>query len=354
MGKENNTKQYDNINKALFIGQKVKHISFGEGTIADIKDGFIFVDFYNKPMRQFDFPSVFSSYLAPVSDYISNFVKELYGNHTCLRCGVAIINGSNKTICDRCKSKLKICPICKNKAFVRSVEELNQYRSRYEDEVLFCSNCYYKFYINQKDETSTKSSSPERISSTTDFNVEKHTLYIHYGNNIKCKKDNHNVICVNAKVPTMDQSKTTVNVNFCTECHKFFIENTQYESYIKRYRVLYVRFNYVNKDGDFPKSDVHSSAEKSPLMLCGYSVSQEKGYSNIERQKILKDIIEHKILPKSRVIDYLYYFIEFNGMKDNMDLAVSKWEEDVEYVESYDKENQLNVNIDKISRYGFK
>ena len=38
MGKEYDPKHDNNINKTLFIGERVKHIIFGEGTIADIKD----------------------------------------------------------------------------------------------------------------------------------------------------------------------------------------------------------------------------------------------------------------------------------------------------------------------------
>jgi hypothetical protein len=43
--------------------------------------------------------------------------------------------------------------------------------------------------------------------------------------------------------------------------------------------------------------------------------------------------------------------MRYNGMKENMSLAVSKWKEDLEYVEHYDSENQDNIDIDQIKKY---
>lgn len=254
MGKENNTKQYDNINKTLFIGQKVKHISFGEGTIAEIKDGFIFVDFYNKPMRQFDFPSVFSSYLAPVSDYITNFVKELYGNHTCLRCGVAIINGSKKTICDRCKSKLKICPICKNKAFVKSVDEVNRYRSRYEEEYLICSNCFNKYY-NKEETTNDKNVDSENSEGRTSLetnrankinkNYQYITVYAISCHCLSCERNNHfpRMIPYSIEVESMRKRVLDLPVERCNICGRFYINEVVIEKFEKDYGVYLLSEN---------------------------------------------------------------------------------------------------------------
>ena len=50
-------------------------------------------------------------------------------------------------------------------------------------------------------------------------------------------------------------------------------------------------------------------------------------------------------------VEYLELFMRYNGMKENMSLAVSKWKEDLEYVEHYDSENQDNIDIDQIKKY---
>ncbi len=565
------------MSKENFIGEKIKHIELGTGTIVDYIEGLYIIEFDNGGKGKFRFPNIFLTHLVPKSNAIVEYVTKTYGNNHCERCGVSIID-KNKRICDNCEKTKVRCEICGEEHYSPNIIE------QIGGDVLVCDNCYYTYcegtegddgyelpipyeklisngfsemdyyyYINLCDELralmiiynlnqnhrsnnpqqyqeenklikyncnfisqairelflrsfnldcaddkiidkgwfyfvnynnspfyketikyddnldksskqlyislehvrcliemnlyrlcrSTKqkwsfnsfdatepmmtselnyykvpkrllerkyneisskemmhdkpniSFNPNNIDSVRkyieemndyyeeenelnnkenelytflhpeykdrlqnfdsvsapDFDVAQDTLYIHIGNNIRCKRNNHNIICVNAKVPTMHNDKVTINVNYCTDCTKFFISDALYKSKINDYAVIYVHFEYVSANGEFFEFGENTKNEKSPLMLCGYSVSKSTGYSKIERQNILSNILERRILPKWRVLDYLTYFIEYNGLKDNLNLAVSKWKEDREFVESYDSDNQLNVEINKISRY---
>jgi len=71
------------------------------------------------------------------------------------------------------------------------------------------------------------------------------------------------------------------------------------------------------------------------IVLVLHSVSQNNGLSTTSRQKILAVIIDNKIMAKSEIISYLDFFIRHRSLMGNMDIAISKWETDREFVENY-------------------
>ena len=73
-------------------------------------------------------------------------------------------------------------------------------------------------------------------------------------------------------------------------------------------------------------------AQESILMQYGYNVSQTVGLSARQRQKILAVMIDNKVLSKSEIISYLDFFIRQHGSRNNMGIAISKWEDDREFV----------------------
>ena len=79
-------------------------------------------------------------------------------------------------------------------------------------------------------------------------------------------------------------------------------------------------------------------------MQYGYNVSQVEGLSTVRRQKILAVMIDNNILSKSEIISYLDFFINQRAGRRNMELAISKWEADREFVEQY--------RIGEYTRYG--
>ena len=76
-------------------------------------------------------------------------------------------------------------------------------------------------------------------------------------------------------------------------------------------------------------------AQQSLLMQYGYNVSQTEGLTATGRQKILAVIIDNKIMAKSEIISYLDFFISQRSSMSNMEIAISKWETDREFVENY-------------------
>lgn len=76
-------------------------------------------------------------------------------------------------------------------------------------------------------------------------------------------------------------------------------------------------------------------AQESILMQYGYNVNQMEGLSSTRRQKILAVLIDKSILGKSEIISYLDFFISQRKTQSKFQIAISKWEDDREFVENY-------------------
>ena len=187
-----------------------------------------------------------------------------------------------------------------------------------------------------------------------DFDNESETmvysndiLYIYRGN-IRCHQHDHKIIQATAILHNKTDNEIELNVEYCTECKKFILEYTVFEQYRNRYGVLVGNFRMV-VNGEFDGE--YDLAEESPLMLSGYNVSQRDGYTSQERDYILARIIHDGIMEKGDVIRYLSYFIRKNGVKRGNELALSKWEEDLAFVQEYDKRTQPKAIISDIRKY---
>ena len=172
-------------------------------------------------------------------------------------------------------------------------------------------------------------------------------LYIYKGN-IKCHKYSHDIIQATAVLHSKSDNEIELNVEYCTDCEKFLLEYTLFEEYRSKYGALIGNLRMVvngNFDGEY------DLALESPLKLSGYSVSQKDGFTAKERHYILARIMHDKIMSKGEVIRYLSYFIRMNGAKPGNELAVTKWREDLNFVQKYDINTQPKAIISDIRKY---
>ena len=120
-------------------------------------------------------------------------------------------------------------------------------------------------------------------------------------------------------------------------------------AYLKSAQYPLTRIVLVNGNG----SELFSGnfAEASPLKLCGYSVSQSKGFSQQERENLLAEVIHNGIMSKPDVIQYLNWFIKMNGHKTGNSIAKEKWESDLAFVRSLDIKKQTTYTISNVVPY---
>lgn len=156
-------------------------------------------------------------------------------------------------------------------------------------------------------------------------------------NVFKCMHNKHKIDNVVAMINIDNDGKKQrikISAGYCSQCKVYFILDSTYQTLKKKGMILcritdeknYMKGSYVNG---------MLLARESILMQYGYTVSRTEGLSATSRQKILAVIIDNRIMAKSEIISYLDFFISQHGSRNNMEIAVSKWEADREFVENY-------------------
>ena len=180
-----------------------------------------------------------------------------------------------------------------------------------------------------------------------DFSKKENILYIMKRTSV-CQSRNHTVLSVTGILKNLRGFSVRINVNYCENCKKFFINRIDFDEFCKRHGIMLGNFSV--KELNFSKgfSGRYKLADESPLHYCGYNVNKQKGLTESDRHKILANIIDFNIMKKTEIIEYLHFYINNIGNRANMNLAVSKWEDDLYFVNNYRINKQKSYRIDKI------
>lgn len=199
-----------------------------------------------------------------------------------------------------------------------------------------------KLFETIKDEVysvaDTKKVFPDEL---PDFTSER-TLYV-YNGNIGCHKKHHiSTYC--AHIDSFDR-EIGFYVEYCSECDKYLMKYADYSVYLKRYKFFPMKINR-------PRYcfDDFSRAETSELFDNGYSVSQEVGLSENQRHEILAFMIDYGIMEQRKILNHIEMLIKTNGKAVNNEIALSKWENDKQFVLNYKLADKPLVKIGRIER----
>lgn len=170
-------------------------------------------------------------------------------------------------------------------------------------------------------------------------------------NAFQCRNRLHSMQEVDALVDVLDNSNHIKNIKvaagYCEQCNVYFIMDSVYQR-LKSYGIILCRISdgkdYFNKSSS---AGMHM-AQESLLMQYGYNVSQVRGLSTEQRQKILALIIDNKIMSRNEIIGYLNFFIRQRKAMPKMRSAVEKWEQDKKYVEKYRVGQYRTVTVNGI------
>lgn len=154
----------------------------------------------------------------------------------------------------------------------------------------------------------------------------------------KCTHSGHIIKNITGIISVIDNDGKKkiemIPAGYCPQCKIYFIMESTYQKLKKKGHILcritdektYRKAYFVNGT---------RLAQESILMQYGYNVSQTEGLSDKERRSILALLIDNKALSKNEIISYLDFFINQRAGRSSMELAVSKWEADREFVENY-------------------
>lgn len=172
-------------------------------------------------------------------------------------------------------------------------------------------------------------------------------------NIFKCMHEEHEIQNITAVVKILledgREEDVQISAGYCQQCNVYFIMESTYQE-LKRKGIILCR---VTDSKTYAKGGFMNGsklAQESILMQYGYNVSQTVGLSARQRQKILAVMIDNKVLSKSEIISYLDFFIRQHGSRNNMGVAISKWEDDREFVEHYRSGEYTKFGVNAIYR----
>lgn len=172
-------------------------------------------------------------------------------------------------------------------------------------------------------------------------------------NIFKCMHEEHEIQNITAVVKVLledgREEYVQISAGYCQQCNVYFIMESTYQE-LKRKGIILCR---VTDSKTYAKGGFMNGsklAQESILMQYGYNVSQTVGLSARQRQKILAVMIDNKVLSKSEIISYLDFFIRQHGTRNNMGIAISKWEDDREFVEHYRSGEYTKFGVNAIYR----
>ena len=172
-----------------------------------------------------------------------------------------------------------------------------------------------------------------KLSNEISFDGYDNVLYIFKGG-ISCKKKSHIIMPRIGIFASLGGKSIKINIEYCSNCHHYYMSYNEYVYYRDFYGALLGNIEII-EDANYYDSRFYGLADESILHICGYTVSQSMNLSESYRRKILGNIMDRRILDKSRVIEYLKFFINNSKFRSNMKIAVQKWTEDLTWVVNY-------------------
>jgi hypothetical protein len=128
--------------------------------------------------------------------------------------------------------------------------------------------------------------------------------------------------------------KYNIMVAYNKKTNRYYISDTQLKWLYKQNIHPDVIFSACN-DGSVPLVTVDFQ-EFSKLALYGYSVGKN-GLKTADRRKILKHIIDNKIMKRYEIVEHLQGLISLREERTDKDFsaAISNWREDIQFVNDY-------------------
>ena len=224
-----------------------------------------------------------------------------------------------------CYVKLKFCPICGT--FYMLNNTFNNYRDVFYDAH---KQTFAPPFSHDETESGHAKISGKHPITIKDFVIRRSVN--------SCIYREHKIENIDAVVDMIAANGNTfqkiIGAGYCSTCNLYFIS----EETFKDLRRIGVPLCKVTDEETYKKEKENNSnsvlASESILKMLGYSVSQKDNLTDWQRRKILTEVIDNGICSKHKVLSLLRFFITMH-ISTMYDLATSKWESDMDYIEKY-------------------
>lgn len=145
-----------------------------------------------------------------------------------------------------------------------------------------------------------------------------------------------------------DENKQTdyeIYVGYCSECKKYYCFEDDYKEMLKHGTPLCVVYD---RKAANDKAVVSAFRYKSQSVLnaMGYSVGMELNLTVEERQEILKTALQSELFEVHDLVSFLNWLIQTRKTQQKYNTAIGKWQEDLDFVKNYERQNRQKVQIE--------
>jgi hypothetical protein len=155
-----------------------------------------------------------------------------------------------------------------------------------------------------------------------------------------CTHNDHFIETINATVNIIENEgmviERSVTAGYCKHCNQYFLLHKEFKK-LRSYGILLCRLisDEVYRRLGETSWEVEGLKDESILHQLGYSVNQKENLSEAQRHQILIKAVEYGLYSINEICGFLDWLISNNSSRSNFGLAISKWENDREFINNY-------------------
>lgn len=173
------------------------------------------------------------------------------------------------------------------------------------------------------------------------FNPDQlHTVYLYSQKNLLNNRDDYEMVNILVRCANM-KDVVPITVYYSKSERKYFLNQESYDLYKRKYGLPYFHLAYYSTT-----ETPFNMKEKSDLRLYGYTVNKVDGLSQKERQELIGQLIDGKLMSQSSIINHLEWLIHSHRDNYRFDDACDKWQDDLNFAYSYTTKTNYNTIFD--------
>ena len=162
------------------------------------------------------------------------------------------------------------------------------------------------------------------------FNPDQlHTVYLYSQKNLLSNRNDYEMVNILVRCANMEDV-VPITVYYSKSERKYFLNQESYDLYKRKYGLPYFHLAYYSTT-----ETPFNMKEKSDLRLYGYTVNKIDGLSQKERQELIGQLIDGKLMSQSSIINHLEWLIHSHRDNYRFDDACDKWQDDLKFAYNY-------------------
>ena len=165
-----------------------------------------------------------------------------------------------------------------------------------------------------------------------------------------CNRKGHEYEEINARIYVysgqVGMQEYVIDAYYCHDCKAYYINENVYNALKQKGNLMCQVFTPKSFE-EYKKESTYGKdfRPESILHITGYNVGQTDNLSEEVRHKILEYVMESGLMKKREILYLLGEFIKSRESQSNMQLAVSKWKADRDWLRGYSSTGKRLVGI---------